>query len=119
MKSGKIDLSFVTTEITKDTQDAFGYMFLNIPLSMVKKGERISIKVVGGNQGSMDWYMPFGIPVTNEQNILAEPALVKTKNGLKQRIRVELKHADSAAPVEFLLDGKQNMKIQAKSGFEG
>jgi alpha-mannosidase len=116
MKSGNSDLSFVTTEITKGSQDAFGYMFLNIPASSIKKGERISIKVTGGNQGSMDWYMPFGIPVANEQHILAEPALVKTKDGLKQRIRVELKHAGSPSPIEFRLDGKTVLTSSLKPG---
>jgi alpha-mannosidase len=116
LKSGNTDLSFVATEITKDTQDAFGYMFLNLPTSSIKKGERISIKVVGGNQGSMDWYMPFGIPVTNEQHILAEPALVKTKDGPKQRIRVEIKHAGSPSQVEFRISGKSVRSESLKAG---
>lgn len=116
IKSGNSDLSFVSTEITKDSQDAFGYMFLNIPASSVKKGERISIKVIGGKQNSMDWYMPFGIPVTNEQNVLAEPALVRTNAGLKQRVRVELRHAGSPLPVQFILDGKQVHSSTLKPG---
>lgn len=105
LKSGDADLSFVSTEITKGSGDAFGYMFLNIPTSSVIKGERITIKVTGGNQNSMDWFMPFGIPVADEQRYLAEPALIHTRTGLKQRIRVELKHAAKPTPVQFKLDG--------------
>lgn len=106
VKSGDADLSFVATEITKSSQDAFGYMFLNIPTALITKGEPICVKVIGGNQNSMDWFMPFGVPVTNEQSFLAEPALINTKAGLKQRIRVELKHAAKLTSVQFKLDGK-------------
>lgn len=116
IKSGSSDLSFVSTEITKDSQDAFGYMFLNIPTSSVRKGERITIKVTGGKQGSMDWYMPFGVPVTNEKTILAEPTLVRTKDGIKQRIRVEMKHAGSPLRLEFRLDGKTALTSTLKPG---
>ncbi|MEZ4947538.1 MAG: glycoside hydrolase family 38 C-terminal domain-containing protein [Cyclobacteriaceae bacterium] len=106
LQEGESDLSFVSTEITKDTQDAFGYMFLNLPTASITKGERVTIKVVGRNQKSMDWYMPFGVPVTNAQDVLAEPALVKTENGLKQRIRVEIKHAGAPTPIQFKLDNE-------------
>lgn len=116
LKNGQVDLSFVATEITKQSQDAFGYMFLNIPTDLIKKGERVSIKVVGGNQNSMDWYMPFGIPVTNEQNILAEPALVKTEEGLKQRIRVEIKHAGSPSRIQFKIDNRLVESAPLKPG---
>lgn len=116
LKSGEADLSFVPTEITKGSQDAFGFMFLNIPTVSIIKGERISIKVIGGNQNSIDWFMPFGIPVVNEQSFLAEPALVNTQTGLKQRIRAELKHAAKPAPVQFKLDGKLVRQTTLKPG---
>ena len=106
LKSGKVELSFVATEITKGSEDAFGYMFINIPTELINKGERISIRVDGGNQNSNDWFMPFGIPVVNEHAILAEPALVKTADGPKQRIRVELKHAASPSDIQFYIDKK-------------
>jgi len=106
IKSGDADLTFVTTEITKPSLDAFGYMFLNIPTTEIRKGERISIKVEGGNQNSMDWYMPFGIPVTNEQHVLAEPALVRTSDGLRQRVRVEIKHAGKPTTIQLKLGDK-------------
>lgn len=116
LKAGDADLSFVSTEITKGSQDAFGYMFLNIPTAFILKGERISIKVTGGNQNSMDWYMPFGVPVIHEQSFLAEPALIKTNTGLKQRIRAELKHAAKPTPVQFKLDGKLVRQAILKPG---
>lgn len=116
LKSGDADLSFVSTEITKDSQDAFGYMFLNIPTTFITKGERISMKAIGGNQNSMDWFMPFGIPVVNAQTFLAEPALVNTSTGLKQRIRVEIKHAAKPTPVQFNLDGKLARKATLTPG---
>jgi alpha-mannosidase len=116
LKSGEADLSFVSTEITKGSQDAFGFMFLNIPTTLVTKGERISIKVIGGNQNSMDWFMPFGIPVVNAQSFLAEPALVNTKTGLKQRIRVEIKHAAKPTSTQFKLDGKLVLQTALKPG---
>lgn len=116
LTAGNTDLSFVSTEITKGTQDAFGYMFLNIPAAHITKGERISIKVTGGNQNSMDWFMPFGVPVIHEQAFLAEPALINTNAGLKQRIRVELKHAAKPTPVQFKLDGKLVQKTILNPG---
>ncbi len=106
IKASDADLSYVSTEITKGSQDAFGYMFLNIPTTLITKGERITIKVIGGNQNSLDWFMPFGVPVADEQSFLAEPALINTNTGLKQRIRVELKHAAKPTSVQFKLDGK-------------
>lgn len=116
LKQGNSELAFVPTEITKDTQDAFGYMFLNIPAKSITKGNRVTIKIINADQGSMDWYMPFSIPVKSELNVLAEPALVKVNGSLKQRVRVELNHAGSASTLELKLGGTIKEKNLLKPG---
>ncbi len=39
--------------------DAFGYMILTLPTASVHTGKPVKIKVTGGNDGSMAWYMTF------------------------------------------------------------
>lgn len=116
LNNGAAELIFIPTEFTKGSQDAFGYMFLNVPKSIVTAGKRLSIKVIGNNHNSMDWYMPFGIPVENSFDILAEPALVKTEGGLKQRIKVQVNHAGAPTDIQFKLDGKLVKTVFMKPG---
>lgn len=106
LTSDQSTLHFVTTEFAKDSEDAFGYMFLNVPKALLKLGTRQSIKIVGREQESMDWHMPFGIPVVSKQDVLAEPAIAKTPDGPKQRVRIELYHAGPPTNVQFKIDNE-------------
>lgn len=110
------ELHFVTTEFAKGTEDVFGYMFLNVPKSMIKMGLRQSIKIVGQPQQSIDWIMHFGVPVISKQEVLAEPAIAKTNKGPKQRIRVALYHAGAPAIATFKIDGKIDRIEKLKPG---
>ncbi|MCE7864350.1 MAG: glycosyl hydrolase family 38 [Bacteroidetes bacterium CHB5] len=116
LKQGNAELAFVSTEMTKETQDAFGYMFLNLPAKSFTKGGRLTLKIVNGNQESMDWYMPFSVPVKNELIILAEPALVKVDGVLKQRVRVELNHAAGASKLELTIGNSPKRTTVLKPG---
>lgn len=106
LTSGRSSLHFVTTEYAKGSADAFGYMFLNVPKTLLKPGERQSIKIVGHELESMDWHMPFGVPVVSKQDVLAEPAIAKTPDGPKQRVRVALYHAGAPSKVQFKIDNE-------------
>ncbi len=116
LTSNQSTLHFVTTEYAKGTSDAFGYMFLNVPKSLLNLGERQSIKIIGQEQERMDWHMPFGVPIVSKQDVLAEPAIAKTPDGPKQRVRVEVYHAGAPSSITFKIDDKLFLKESIKPG---
>ncbi|MFT7029116.1 MAG: alpha-mannosidase [Marinoscillum sp.] len=116
LTSEQSTLHFVTTEYAKGTSDAFGYMFLNVPKSSLNLGERQTIRIVGHEQESMDWHMPFGVPIVSRQDVLAEPAIAKTTDGPKQRVRVEVYHAGAPSTIQFKIDKEFFRKEPIKPG---
>ncbi len=71
-------LRFMTTMLDK-YNDPMGYAFLTLPSTVIKKGERQVIKVVGESAGSNTWYMTFEsgveekISLDQQQTILRGP----------------------------------------------
>lgn len=57
--------------------DNFGFMFLRIPASSATKGQPITIKVTGANEGKNTWYMTFQMPVRTGLTIQPFPAIIK------------------------------------------
>ncbi len=102
--NGGYELSFIPTEFPKGSQDAFGYMFLNVPSEKITAGQSLALSIKGNSPQSEDWYMPFNVKVENSCSFYVEPALVNTDQGLRQRIRAEIKHAGPPSDIFFLLN---------------
>ena len=107
-----VQLAFVTTSIGKAHGDLFGYMFLNVPLKNFQKGEALTLKFDEIKSNNRDYYMAIQNPVKESLTILAEPAILKTENGPKQSIKVDLTHLGQPTKAKFSING--NTIIESK-----
>ena len=100
-------LAFVTTSVGKANGDLFGYMFLNIPAKEYEKGKAITLKFDETRSNDRDYYMAIQNPVRETLKILAEPAILKTENGPKQSIKINLTHLGQPTKGRFSVNGKK------------
>ncbi|MCD0468689.1 glycoside hydrolase [Flavobacterium sp. JAS] len=93
--------------------DSQGYAFLRLPVSKVKSGQAIRIKIVGQKQNSNDWFMTFKFAF--EENVKVVPMPFLLKNGT-QPIVVTVLHFGKDEPVKVKINGKQEYSYIAKDG---
>ncbi|POY36789.1 glycoside hydrolase [Solitalea longa] len=86
--------------------DAHGLAFLRLPVSKVKPGQPLRLKIVGQAENSNDWYMTFKFSFEEKADLDPRPFLLK--NG-KQIIALTALH--------FGNDGQLLVKINDKDSF--
>ena len=93
--------------------DAHGLAFLRLPLSKVKQGEPVKIKIVGQAQNSNDWYMTFKF--TFEENVELAPTPYILKNG-KQIVALIALHFGKDQQLGVQVNGKEHHLFVVKNG---
>jgi hypothetical protein len=92
--------------------DANGYMYLKVPVSQFKKGESLTLKLVGENARSNDWFMTFMYDMRDRSvDIVPVPFLRQVNGKLQQIVFVgvtSLGHAGNAWV--SLDDGEKQVK---------
>jgi len=72
--------------------ELFGFMWLEVPASLLRPGRPLTIRVAGENAGSNDWFMVFRDDLRRDVWARAEQALVRKDSRLFQVVRVEMSH---------------------------
>jgi alpha-mannosidase len=93
--------------------DAHGLAFLRLPMSKVKLGQSIRIKVVGQAQNSNDWYMTFKFSFEEKVDINPMPFLLK--NG-KQPIVITALHFGKDEQLKVKVNNKESYSFVVKEG---
>ncbi|MFC2125789.1 glycoside hydrolase family 38 C-terminal domain-containing protein [Bacteroidota bacterium] len=101
-----ISLSFTVTSTGKGTGDLFGYMILKLPVKYFSRGEPVTIRMDEIRSHDKDFYMAIQNPVKESLNIDEEAAIVKTDEGPKQTVRVDLTYLGKPTDVNLSFNGK-------------
>jgi len=96
-------LTFIATEADR-FQDLFGYMFMEVPVASFKKGEALTIRVSGANEGSSAWYMTFRYPMETKIGIHVPPALVYDLDTLCHIVNVSIDNFSVSREVSVYID---------------
>jgi len=90
-------LVFKAKEVDK-YGDFMGYLYCNLPSSMLEAGKPVRFKVVGESAGSRTWFMVFRYETSDKVRLIPEQAVMKGEKGNSQVLRAEIiRYAD---PVE-------------------
>ncbi|MFI5252180.1 MAG: glycoside hydrolase family 38 C-terminal domain-containing protein [Bacteroidota bacterium] len=81
--------------------DLFGYMFLSLSKKDFQSGMPLTLKVVGEDAGSMDWYMTFQYRFNFVPRVRVEPVLLRDSSGNKQMLRVSLDNLQQGRTIEM------------------
>lgn len=93
-------------------KDAHGLAFLRLPLSRIKRGQPVRIRVTGQQQHSNDWYMTFKFFFEEKISIFSSPFLLK--NG-KQVLSLTLLHIGSDQKMQVKVH-RTTHKLMAREG---
>jgi alpha-mannosidase len=106
-----VNLSFRAT-MADQFDDLFGFMWLEVPRSLLRPGRALRLKVTGENAGSRDWFMVFEKRMENEVAARSDQVLVLGDGRLEQVIRVEVGHV--APPAEAVISLGRDRRIRAR-----
>jgi alpha-mannosidase len=93
--------------------DAHGLSYLRLPVSKLKPGMPVRLKIVGQAQNSNDWYMTFKFSFEEKADIYPRPFLLKDG---KQIITVTALHFGKEEPVTIDIKGQQSHAFQLRDG---
>jgi alpha-mannosidase len=87
-------LVFKAKEVDK-YGDFMGYLYCNLPASMLEAGKPVRFKVVGESAGSRTWFMVFKYETTDQVRLVPEQAVMRGEKGNYQVLRAEIvRYAD-------------------------
>jgi alpha-mannosidase len=105
------ELSFDATMVDR-VGDLFGTMHLNIPRDLVPIGKPLTLRVVGEEAESGDWYMAFEYAYSFEPRIQSEPVLVRKQGEPSQLLRISLDNLQRGRSIDIWV-GKTEMVSQS------
>jgi len=82
-------LVFKAKEVDK-YGDFMGYLYCNLPASMLDAGKPVRFKVVGESAGSRTWFMVFKYETIDQVRLIPEQAVMKGEKGNSQVLRAEI-----------------------------
>lgn len=85
--------------------DAHGMCYLRIPTNQYQKGKPLSIKIVGKNQNSNDWYMTFTYSFKEKIEVSSMPFIYKSDSTF-QPININVLHFGAPTSIELMIDGQ-------------
>jgi alpha-mannosidase len=109
------ELSF-QTRMVDSINDLFGYMFLKVPVREFVAGEPLAISVVGESADRKDWYMAFIYPLKDSLTIQPQPALLRTLQGQKQIVDVQIEYSQRSGSVDIAVPGMRSQKAELQLG---
>jgi alpha-mannosidase len=93
--------------------DAHGLAFLRLPVSRVKPGAPVKIKVVGQAQASADWYMTFKFSFEEKVEVAPVPFIL---NNGKQPVVLTALHFGKDQPLRVQVNRKETYSFVIKNG---
>jgi hypothetical protein len=110
-----VQLAFVNTHVDKAYGDLFGYMFLSVPAKDYL-GKSLDIRFDEMRSNPRDYFMAIQNPVMESLDILAEPAILKTEEGPKQSIKVDLTYLGKPTKGSFSFNGERLLETEIEVG---
>ncbi len=97
--------------------DRFGFMLLTIPSHLVKQGQPLRLKVIGGKFDKTSWYMTFKFPLENGLNFKALPAS-STVNGKQYQLGIAgILHFEEKTLAKIFIDGQLVKETPLEFGY--
>ncbi|UKJ09269.1 hypothetical protein [Solitalea lacus] len=114
-KFSAADSSALVFQQTKrdGANDAHGIAFLRLPVSKVKAGVPVKLKIVGQNQDSNDWYMVFKFSFEEKADVYPRPFLLKDG---RQIIALTALHFGADANLNVKLNNKESLSFPIRNG---
>jgi alpha-mannosidase len=109
-------LSF-SKDMTDQHGDKFGFMYLNVKSGTLKSGQKLNIKIVGGNFSRTTWYMTFKFPLKIGVQFKSFPALQKNNDKNDQLGIAGIFYVGKPATARVYLKNKLISKIPIKFGY--
>lgn len=104
-------LQFRATQIDK-YGDFMGYLFLTLPVSSLKKGEPVRIKMVGESANSRTWFMVFKYAAESKAGFVTENAIRKGRTGHFQLLRTNIVYYGKPVKATIQVgDKKESMPV--------
>jgi hypothetical protein len=104
----------VFEQIRRDgANDAHGLMFLRLPVSRIKPGKPVTLKVIGQAQQSNDWFMTFKFSFQEKVDIDPQPFILK--NGM-QPVALTALHFGANQTLKVMVGGKKEYSFPVQDG---
>lgn len=97
--------------------DRFGFMYLKIPSSKIKKGESLKLKVTGAEMDKTSWYMTFKFKVKNGLTFKSFPAIVETDGKENQLGVAGVLNFGNSTKAKIYLDKKLLTEADVNFGY--
>ncbi len=91
-----------------------GYLFCNLPSSLIEPGKPVRFRVVGESARSRTWFMVFKYETVDKVSLTAEQAVLRGKKENSQVLRAEIVHYQAPVEARITIAGK---KISQTLGF--
>lgn len=98
---------------TDAADDAHGLAFLKLPVSRIRSGFPVKLKVVGQAEASNDWYMTFKFSFEEKVDIIPMPFILK--NG-RQSLLLTALHFGNDQKLQIRVNKNQSYVFTAKDG---
>ncbi len=97
--------------------DFFGEAFLKVPKKLLTPGEPLTLRVIGENGNSSDWYMTFQHASRDTLTITQEYALADSAGKLYQILGVQIESLNPLPECEIRveLEGRPSLKVSVNS----
>ncbi|MBI5060382.1 glycoside hydrolase family 92 protein [candidate division KSB1 bacterium] len=95
--------------------DLFGECYLTVPTKLLKRGEPLTLKIVGENGNSSDWYMTFQHASRDTLSLVQEYALADDDGTLFQIFRLQYEHLTASAAVAELNYGRGLSSVEHRT----
>ncbi|MDH7462709.1 glycoside hydrolase family 38 C-terminal domain-containing protein [Chitinophagaceae bacterium 26-R-25] len=109
------DSSRIVFQKTKrdGANDAHGLIFLRLPVSRVKAGKPVKLKIIGQAQQSNDWFMTFKFSFQEKVDINPQPFILK--NG-QQPVMLTALHFGDRQTFKVTVGGKKEYSFPVEDG---
>ena len=97
--------------------DRFGFMYLKIPSSKIKRGKSLKLKITGGKFDKTSWYMTFRFKVKSGLTFKAFPAIVENNGEQKQLGVAGVLHFGEPAKTKIYIDDKLVKETEVAFGY--
>ncbi len=109
-------LTFKTAMVDR-FDDLFGFMWLEVPASLLRPGRPLKLGVTGEKAGSRDWFMVFEKEMEPGIGARSEQALVRENGRLRQIVRVEISHIAPPAEGTVSVEGAGRLPTRLETGY--
>jgi len=110
------DISFIHSTTDKANGQHFGFMILKLPVQNYAKGKAVIIKIKDLKSDQKDAINIIQNPVVSSLSLIPEAAILKTNDGPKQSVRVELEHLGIPTKVNINTKEKMILSHQLHAG---